>query len=164
MAVPLLAQLDSAAFSAPLAPPPTPLPGRRGYSEAILAAGAGSNNGEDGAAEAFPGGANHDSSIHGSLLDPNTPPDPLNVPTLVRCLLACRATLHVSKVDDPVLCAKVALRVGLVLGEPSLGDDTRRAIQVVRSALLVSSTGKTLTQLVYQSRPFRFRSIALFYF
>lgn len=51
-------------------------------------------------------------------------------------LLAVRAGLVAGAVDDPVLGATVGLRLALVLGDPLLANDTRRAVQV---ALLFSS-------------------------
>ena len=45
-------------------------------------------------------------------------------------MLAVRAGLVAGGVDDPVLLASVGHRLVLVLGDPVLGNDTRRAIQV----------------------------------
>ena len=158
VAQPLLAQLDSAAASAPLAPPPSPLPGRRGYSAAfVMAEEAANRGGDDGRGGGAPGaaaltGGAPDVSTMG-VLDPDTPPDPLDVPTLATTLLACRAAMGVARVDDPVLLATVALRAGLVLGEPTLGDDLRRAVQVIRGALNDIDDARTEFVLPHLHKP-----------
>ena len=158
VAQPLLAHLDSAAASAPLAPPPSPLPGRRGYSAAfVMAEEAANRGGDDGRGGGAPGaaaltGGAPDVSTMG-VLDPDTPPDPLDVPTLATTLLACRAAMGVARVDDPVLLATVALRAGLVLGEPTLGDDLRRAVQVIRGALNDIDDARTEFVLPHLHKP-----------
>ena len=144
----------------PLAPPrstASPLPGRRGYSAAFVmaeeAANRGGDDGRGGApgAAALTGGAPDVSTM--GVLDPDTPPDPLDVPTLATTLLACRAAMGVARVDDPVLLATVALRAGLVLGEPTLGDDLRRAVQVIRGALNDIDDARTEFVLPHLHKP-----------
>jgi len=48
-----------------------------------------------------------------------------------------RSGLAAGAVDDPVLCATVGLRLALVLGDPLLANDTRRAVQVVQLSLRI---------------------------
>lgn len=81
----------------------------------------------------------------GSVFSPNTTSpivrdqeemaDPLDVGLLVSSLRAVRSGLITGKVDDPVLSATVNLRLVAVLGEVSMGDDLRRALQVCRVSL-----------------------------
>ena len=64
-----------------------------------------------------------------------TMPDPLDVRLLQDILLAIHSSLSLLQFDDPVLRATVGLRLSLILGDPNMGNDLRRAIQVNRGAL-----------------------------
>ena len=61
-----------------------------------------------------------------------------------------RSGLVAGAVDDPVLRATVGLRLALILGDPLLANDTRRAVQV-RSLIFAffNSKAESVVRFLY---------------